>query len=63
MKIIKRITTWLEICASTPAYGGWILVGIAICFFGAGINTMAGWLYNKQRALPGESKVTCTDCT
>jgi uncharacterized protein (DUF58 family) len=45
MKIIKRITTWLEICASTPAYGGWILVGIAICFFGAGINTMAGWLY------------------
>jgi uncharacterized protein (DUF58 family) len=45
MKIIKRITTWLEIRASTPAYSGWVLMGIAICFFGAGINTMAGWLY------------------
>lgn len=45
MKIIKRMTTWLENRASTPAYSGWVLAGIAICFFGAGINTMAGWLY------------------
>ncbi|MCX7595742.1 MAG: DUF58 domain-containing protein [Fischerella sp.] len=45
MKIIKSITTWLEIHASTPAYSGWVLMGIAICFFGAAINTMAGWLY------------------
>ncbi len=45
MKITKPITNWLEIRASTPAYTGWVLAGIAICFFGAAINTMAGWLY------------------
>jgi uncharacterized protein (DUF58 family) len=45
MKIIKPITNWLEIRASTPAYTGWVLAGVAICFFGAAINTMAGWLY------------------
>ncbi|PHM10075.1 DUF58 domain-containing protein [Nostoc sp. 'Peltigera malacea cyanobiont' DB3992] len=45
MKIIKPITNWLEIRASAPAYGGWVLAATAICFFGAGINTMAGWLY------------------
>uniref|UniRef100_A0A0C1RHH3 DUF58 domain-containing protein n=1 Tax=Tolypothrix bouteillei VB521301 TaxID=1479485 RepID=A0A0C1RHH3_9CYAN len=39
------MTNWLETRACAPAYGGWILMGIAICFFGAGINTMAGWLY------------------
>ncbi|MFN6480689.1 DUF58 domain-containing protein [Nostoc sp. DedQUE07] len=45
MKIIKPITNWLETRASAPAYGGWVLGLTAICFFGAGINTMAGWLY------------------
>ncbi|WP_414543171.1 DUF58 domain-containing protein [Nostoc sp. CCY0012] len=45
MKIIKPITNWLEIRASTPTYTGWVLAGIAICFFGAAVNTMAGWLY------------------
>ncbi|MCC5625663.1 DUF58 domain-containing protein [Nostoc sp. CHAB 5715] len=45
MKIIKPITNWLETRASAPAYGGWVLAATAICFFGAGINTMAGWLY------------------
>ncbi|MFN6568904.1 DUF58 domain-containing protein [Dendronalium sp. ChiSLP03b] len=45
MKIIKPITNWLETHASAPAHSGWVLAGIAICFFGAGINTMAGWLY------------------
>ncbi|MEH2356103.1 DUF58 domain-containing protein [Nostoc sp.] len=45
MKIIKPITNWLETRASAPAYGGWVLALTAICFFGAGINTMAGWLY------------------
>lgn len=45
MKIIKPITNWLEIHASAPAYTGWVLAGIAVCFFGAAINTMAGWLY------------------
>ncbi|WP_099241014.1 DUF58 domain-containing protein [Synechococcus sp. BDU 130192] len=28
-----------------PAYGGGILFVIALCFFGAATNTMAGWLY------------------
>ncbi|MBD2453429.1 DUF58 domain-containing protein [Nostoc sp. FACHB-87] len=45
MKIIKPITNWLENRASTPTYGGWVLAGVAICFFGAAVNTMAGWLY------------------
>jgi uncharacterized protein (DUF58 family) len=45
MKIIKPITNWLEIRACAPTYGGWVLAATAICFFGAGINTMAGWLY------------------
>ncbi|ARV62520.1 hypothetical protein BZZ01_31300 [Nostocales cyanobacterium HT-58-2] len=45
MEIIKRLTNWLETRACAPAYSGWVLIGIAICFFGAGINTMAGWLY------------------
>jgi uncharacterized protein (DUF58 family) len=45
MKIIKPITNWLETRACVPAYGGWVLAITAICFFGAGINTMAGWLY------------------
>ncbi|MCF4967898.1 DUF58 domain-containing protein [Nostoc sp. CMAA1605] len=45
MKIIKLITNWLEIHASSPTYAGWVLAGIAVCFFGAAINTMAGWLY------------------
>ncbi len=42
---MKRITNWLETHACVPAYGGWVLMGISICFLGAGINTMAGWLY------------------
>ncbi|MEH1903660.1 MAG: DUF58 domain-containing protein [Nostoc sp.] len=45
MKILKPITNWLETRACAPAYGGWILAATAICFFAAGINTMAGWLY------------------
>lgn len=45
MKIIKPITNWLETRACAPAYSGWVLAGTAICFFGAAINTMAGWLY------------------
>lgn len=43
--MIKPITNWLEIHASSPTYIGWVLAGIAVCFFGAAINTMAGWLY------------------
>ena len=29
----------------TPAYSGWVLLGITLCFLGAATNTMAGWLY------------------
>jgi uncharacterized protein (DUF58 family) len=45
MNPIKRITKWLEKNACAPAYSGWVLTGISICFFGAAVNTMAGWLY------------------
>lgn len=45
MKITKPITNWLETHACTPTYSGWVLAMIAICFFGAAVNTMAGWLY------------------
>lgn len=30
---------------ATPAYGGWLLAVLSLCFFGAATNTMAGWLY------------------
>jgi uncharacterized protein (DUF58 family) len=43
--MINRINDWLETHWVTPAYAGWLLAGIAICFFGAATNTMAGWLY------------------
>lgn len=40
-----RIADWLETRWVTPAYAGWLLGGVAICFFAAATNTMAGWLY------------------
>ena len=36
---------WLENRWVVPAYSGWILLGISICFLAAAINTMVGWLY------------------
>jgi hypothetical protein len=45
MKITKNITNRLETHASSPSYGAWVLAGVAICYLGAAINTMAGWLY------------------
>ena len=45
MELINRTTDWLETHWATPAYAGWLLGGIAICFFAAATNTMAGWLY------------------
>ncbi|MBD2577466.1 DUF58 domain-containing protein [Oscillatoria sp. FACHB-1406] len=33
-------TRWVN-----PAYAGLMLGGVALCFFGAASNTMAGWLY------------------
>lgn len=43
--ISRKGKNWLEYHWATPAYGGWVLIGIAISFFGAATNTMAGWLY------------------
>ena len=45
MKITDKINDWLETHACAPAYSGWVLAGISVCYLGAGINTMAGWLY------------------
>ncbi|MUL35362.1 DUF58 domain-containing protein [Gloeocapsopsis dulcis] len=45
MTLNKQIADWLESRWITPAYSGWVLIGVTICFFGAAVNTMAGWLY------------------
>lgn len=45
MKTSFSLTQWLETHWATPAFSGWLLAGIAVCFFGAATNTMAGWLY------------------
>lgn len=42
---MNKLLEWLETRACIPAYAGWLLGGIALCFFGAATNTMAGWLY------------------
>ncbi|MEO1592648.1 MAG: DUF58 domain-containing protein, partial [Cyanobacteria bacterium J06632_22] len=42
---LTRLADWLEIRWATPAYSGWVVLGIALFFFGAATNTMAGWLY------------------
>jgi len=45
MDILKRLVYWLEVRAAAPAFSGWVLGGLGVCFFGAAVNTMAGWLY------------------
>lgn len=45
MKFVKKINLWLENRASSPTYSGCLLGAIALAFFGAATNTMAGWLY------------------
>ncbi|WP_096587143.1 DUF58 domain-containing protein [Calothrix sp. NIES-2098] len=45
MKIITPTINWLQTRACAPAYSGWLLAAISLCFFGSAINTMAGWLY------------------
>ena len=45
MKLVHQLTDWLETHWVSPSYGGWLLAIIALCFFGAATNTMAGWLY------------------
>jgi len=43
--MIQNLQNWLETRWVAPSYGGLVLAGIALCFFGAATNTMAGWLY------------------
>ncbi|AFZ43925.1 protein of unknown function DUF58 [Halothece sp. PCC 7418] len=43
--MLHRLQSWLENHASSPSYGGLVLLLIAIAFFGAATNTMVGWLY------------------
>ncbi len=44
-KLLTFIHQWIEKKWAVPSYAGWVVIGIAICFFGAATNTMAGWLY------------------
>lgn len=41
----QRFTDWLETRWVNPDYKGWLLGGMALFFFLAASNTMAGWLY------------------
>jgi uncharacterized protein (DUF58 family) len=41
----RRLTQWLERRWVNPAYIGWLLLGLALFFFAAATNTLAGWLY------------------
>ncbi len=43
--LFVALNYWLETHFATPGYGGWVVLGIALSFFGAATNTMAGWLY------------------
>jgi uncharacterized protein (DUF58 family) len=45
MSLQTRFTDWLETHWLTPAYSGWVLGGLALFFFMAATNTLAGWLY------------------
>lgn len=41
----RRFADWLETHWVVPAYSGWLMLGLAVFFFGAATNTLAGWLY------------------
>ncbi|TVQ44229.1 MAG: DUF58 domain-containing protein [Gloeocapsa sp. DLM2.Bin57] len=41
----NSLQEWLETRYCAPSFAGSVLGGIALCFFGAAINTMSGWLY------------------
>ncbi|GAB4377064.1 MAG: DUF58 domain-containing protein [Elainellaceae cyanobacterium] len=45
MPIPERVADWLETHWVAPAYSGWVMAGLALFFFAAATNTMAGWLY------------------
>jgi uncharacterized protein (DUF58 family) len=43
--MMSKVADWLETHWVTPAYTGWVLIGIGLSYFAAATNTMAGWLY------------------
>jgi uncharacterized protein (DUF58 family) len=43
--MFQRFSDYLERRWVAPAYVGWVLLGLAIFFFAAATNTLAGWLY------------------
>lgn len=43
--MIQRLVEWLERRWVAPAYSGWLVLGLALFFFAAATNTLAGWLY------------------
>jgi len=45
MTMFQRFSGYLERRWVAPAYIGWVLLGLAIFFFAAATNTLAGWLY------------------
>lgn len=45
MNPLSALTHWLESRWVNPAYAGWLLLAIAIFFFGAATNTLSGWLF------------------
>ncbi len=45
MNLFSRAANWLESHWLVPSYGGGVLIAIALSFFAAALNTMAGWLY------------------
>ncbi|HEY9808095.1 MAG TPA: DUF58 domain-containing protein [Halomicronema sp.] len=42
---LKKINNRLETRICSPAYAGWMLGALALFYFAAATNTMAGWLY------------------
>ena len=51
--MMRRCFRWLEAHWVLPAYSGWLIGGLAIVFFGAATNTMAGWLYVMSGVMLG----------
>lgn len=45
MHLTKKLTIWLETHWATPAYAGWVILGLTTFFLLAAANTLAGWLY------------------
>ncbi len=45
MHLAKKLTSWLETHWATPAYAGWVILGLTVFFLLAAANTLVGWLY------------------